>query len=126
MVHMKKKTNLKNPEISPLLLLVYVSLCVYMCIHICVLGQLIASAVEAVFLKVFCSVLGKTLKSSCTDPYRDEERHFPPLFHKIKHGSGTLRTGGDLGASWDGPCLPGGGRKSSKISVFPLFLKFHD
>ena len=98
----------------------------YMCIHICVLGQLIASAVEAVFLKVFCSVLGKTLKSSCTDPYRDEERHFPPLFHKIKHGSGTLRTGGDLGASWDGPCLPGGGRKSSKISVFPLFLKFHD
>ena len=80
----------------------------------CVLGQFILSAVEAVFLKAFCSFLGKTLKSSCTDPHRDEERNFPPLFHKIQRGSGTLRTGGDLGASWDGSCLPGGGRTSSK------------
>ena len=92
----------------------------------CVLGQFIASAVEAVFLKAFCSVLGKTLKSSCTDPHRDEERNFPPLFHKTQRGSGTLRTGGDLGASWDGSCLPGGGRTSFKLSVLPLFLKFHD
>ena len=83
----------------------------YMCIHTCVLGQFIASVVEAVFLKAFCSILGKTLKSSCTDPHRDEERNFPRLFRKTQHGSGTLRTGGDLGASILGWILSSWGRE---------------
>ena len=65
------------------------------CVRMCVLGQLVASEAEAVFLNIFCRVLGKALWGSCTDPHRDEEKISPPLFHKIQHSSATLRTGGD-------------------------------
>ena len=95
-----------------------------MCAHACVLGQWVASETEAVFPRVCCSTLGKTLRRGCTDPYRDKESFrpppSPPLFHKIQPSFSTLRTGGEEEHLGWILSSRGGWQDITQVSILPL------